>query len=56
MKCPNCKKEVPFGAPDMPFCCKRCKLIDLGAWASEQYVISTPVSGVPTTNDESLDE
>jgi endogenous inhibitor of DNA gyrase (YacG/DUF329 family) len=26
-----------------PFCCDRCKLIDLGNWASEKYVISTPI-------------
>lgn len=28
----------------MPFCSERCKLIDLGNWASERYVISTPVA------------
>ncbi len=27
----------------MPFCSERCKLIDLGNWASERYVISTSV-------------
>lgn len=39
MKCPICKKEVPFGAPEMPFCSERCRLIDLGRWADEQYRI-----------------
>lgn len=43
MKCPICKKEVAAGAPYMPFCGERCKLIDLGNWASEKYVISTPI-------------
>ncbi|MBV6432175.1 MAG: DNA gyrase inhibitor YacG [Bryobacteraceae bacterium] len=47
MKCPICKKEVPPGAPYMPFCSERCKLIDLGEWASERYVISTPMSSPP---------
>jgi endogenous inhibitor of DNA gyrase (YacG/DUF329 family) len=42
MKCPICKKEVPDDAPDMPFCSERCKLIDLGNWASEKYVIPEP--------------
>ncbi len=28
----------------MPFCGERCKLIDLGNWASEKYVISTPIN------------
>ncbi len=30
--------------PFMPFCSDRCRLIDLGKWASEEYVISTPLS------------
>jgi endogenous inhibitor of DNA gyrase (YacG/DUF329 family) len=28
--------------PEMPFCSERCRIIDLGNWASEKYVISTP--------------
>lgn len=47
MKCPVCKKEVRFGDPFMPFCSERCKLIDLGDWASEKHVISTPISVTP---------
>jgi uncharacterized protein len=44
MKCPVCKKvEVQLGDPEFPFCSERCRLIDLGNWASEKYVISTPV-------------
>ena len=27
----------------MPFCGERCRLIDLGKWASGEYVISTPI-------------
>ena len=42
MKCPICKKEMPPGAPDAPFCSERCRIIDLGNWASEKYVISSP--------------
>ena len=47
MKCPICKKDVAFGSPLMPFCSERCRLIDLGNWASEKYVISTPFQGPP---------
>jgi uncharacterized protein len=43
MKCPICKKPVEMGAPDYPFCSERCRLLDLGAWATEKYVISTPI-------------
>lgn len=28
----------------MPFCSERCKLIDLGNWLEERYVISTPAA------------
>ncbi len=44
MKCPICKKPVAFGDPYMPFCSERCKLIDLGNWLDERYVISTPLA------------
>ncbi|HLK49248.1 MAG TPA: DNA gyrase inhibitor YacG [Bryobacteraceae bacterium] len=43
IRCPICKKEVAPGAPEFPFCSERCKLIDLGNWASGKYVISTPL-------------
>ena len=43
IRCPICKKEVTAGSADFPFCSERCKLIDLGNWASEKYVISTPI-------------
>ena len=50
VRCPICKKEVPFDDPNMPFCSDRCRILDLGNWASEKYVISTPVK--PSTVDE----
>ena len=43
IRCPICKKEVAPGAADFPFCSERCRLIDLGNWASGKYVIPTPV-------------
>jgi len=46
MTCPICKKEVALTNPFMPFCSERCKLLDLGNWASEKYVISTPIKPV----------
>ena len=37
--CPTCGQSVPWtpASPWRPFCSERCKLVDLGAWASEQY-------------------
>ena len=36
--CPMCKAEVIWDKqhPFKPFCSERCKLIDLGEWASEE--------------------
>jgi endogenous inhibitor of DNA gyrase (YacG/DUF329 family) len=46
VKCPRCGKLVNWeGNGWRPFCSKRCKLIDLGAWAGEEYRIPhEPVS------------
>jgi len=51
MKCPICKKVVAPGDEFFPFCGERCKIIDLGNWASEKYVISTPVQPEESKND-----
>jgi uncharacterized protein len=46
VKCPQCGTPVPWTPASKwrPFCSERCKLIDLGAWASEQYRINTSAS------------
>ncbi len=41
--CPICKKPVPLSEPELPFCSKRCRLIDLGKWADEEYRIPGPL-------------
>ena len=41
--CPICKKPTDSEADaEFPFCSDRCRLFDLGNWASEKYVISEP--------------
>jgi len=39
--CPQCGKEVIWSSENRfrPFCSERCKMIDLGQWASEEYRI-----------------
>jgi endogenous inhibitor of DNA gyrase (YacG/DUF329 family) len=38
MKCPTCHKPVNWeNNSHRPFCSERCKLIDFGAWADEEY-------------------
>lgn len=43
LHCPICKKPVDFASGNVPFCSDRCRLLDLGAWASGDYRISSPV-------------
>ncbi|NRA62620.1 MAG: DNA gyrase inhibitor YacG [Psychrobium sp.] len=40
--CPTCQKKVTWNKESIyrPFCCERCKLIDLGEWASEGHTIA----------------
>lgn len=38
IRCPICKRITTWEEnPFKPFCSERCKLIDLGKWASEDY-------------------
>lgn len=39
--CPTCGARAEFDQtnPYRPFCSQRCKLIDLGQWATESYRI-----------------
>lgn len=41
VRCPQCGGEALWSPdnPWRPFCSERCKQIDLGAWASNSYVI-----------------
>jgi endogenous inhibitor of DNA gyrase (YacG/DUF329 family) len=60
LRCPICKKPVKSIDPEFPFCSERCRVIDLGRWASGQYVITSPVTdaeelvqeGSPEDQDE----
>ena len=43
-RCPICKAETDSEArKDFPFCSERCRMQDLGNWASEKYVVSDPI-------------
>ena len=41
VKCPTCGKSVALTDAEAfrPFCGERCRLIDLGEWATQSYVI-----------------
>jgi len=42
--CPQCGKEHLWDTNNRfrPFCSERCKLIDLGKWANEEYRVAKP--------------
>jgi endogenous inhibitor of DNA gyrase (YacG/DUF329 family) len=38
IKCPRCgKKALWHGNSSRPFCSERCRQLDLGCWADEEY-------------------
>ena len=51
VKCPTCQKQVEWNSTSTyrPFCSDRCRLIDLGEWASEKHAI--PDEPLPTTEE-----
>ena len=42
VKCPECGTSCRFDTSNehRPFCSERCKMLDLGAWASESYKVA----------------
>ena len=53
--CPTCGKQLKWDKtnPYRPFCSERCKLIDLGEWASESHRI--PGEPVPQEDEDKQD-
>ena len=43
LRCPTCRTVITERGEDFPFCSDRCRLIDLGKWASGGYRISSPI-------------
>ena len=56
LHCPICKKLVRKPDPDFPFCSERCRLLDLGKWASGAYIIPSPVTDADEHIRESTPE
>lgn len=48
--CPTCRRPSLWeGNPFRPFCCERCRLVDLGAWIDESY-------RVPDQSEDNISE
>lgn len=64
LRCPTCKTLITKESENFPFCSDRCRMIDLGKWASGAYRISSPIldpevleglGGEATRHDENDD-
>lgn len=53
VRCPTCKKQSPWSDANVsrPFCSQRCKDIDLGAWASDAYIVEGAAPSTPEEMD-----
>ena len=54
-KCPTCGKRFETAAlsdwPSFPFCCDRCRLVDLGRWIDGVNRIPGPAANDETEDD-----
>ncbi len=50
--CPQCGKEHQWDISNRfrPFCSERCKLIDLGKWANEDYRVEQREQDLPDSD------
>ncbi|MBA3562543.1 MAG: DNA gyrase inhibitor YacG [Gammaproteobacteria bacterium] len=55
VNCPTCGRPIEWseGSPWRPFCSERCRLIDLGAWFSEER--SIPLDETPADEADRQD-
>jgi endogenous inhibitor of DNA gyrase (YacG/DUF329 family) len=49
--CPGCRQPAPFSERNRwrPFCSERCRMADLGAWATERFRL--PAETTPDDDD-----
>lgn len=56
-KCPICRRPTVQGEEFFPFCSERCKDVDLGNWATEQYKIpGERVDRLTERSEEDVDD
>jgi uncharacterized protein len=56
-RCPICKTPTDSAEhAEFPFCSERCRLLDLGNWAAERYVISEPAIDESSPEDPNPNE
>ena len=56
VKCPRCGKTVKYyGNEFRPFCSERCKLIDFGSWANEEFALPTQETALSEEDLEQIE-
>ena len=54
VKCPTCGKKTEYtGNEHRPFCSERCKLLDFGAWADEEFALPAQTESL---SEEDIDQ
>lgn len=57
VKCPNCRKQFPYYSSEFrPFCCEKCRMIDMGTWLEEGYVVQGKDYSLYAEDPEKLEE
>jgi len=57
VKCPKCGKTVEYNDNESrPFCSARCKLIDFGAWANEEFALPTQDTALTEEDLEQIEK
>jgi endogenous inhibitor of DNA gyrase (YacG/DUF329 family) len=58
VRCPQCGKETEYSPENAfrPFCCERCRLIDLGQWADEKYKVPLEKESDPSAFSQGAQE
>ncbi len=55
VQCPRCKKKLDYYSSEYrPFCCEKCRLIDLGQWLNESYTV--PVHNLTLEEADKLEK
>ena len=56
VSCPRCGSKIEYSLQNKfrPFCSERCRLIDLGEWASESYKIPVKNVEFDTSADDKI--
>jgi len=56
VKCPQCGTKTEFmGNEFRPFCSERCKLLDFGSWANEEYNLPAETSALSEEDVEMIE-